>query len=249
MSATTTGKSLKEQTRWQLWLAVAFNGIFLYGVARANAIEIEGLQSALTSARTLVPVGLALVLMTVLNGLLSPAAKARIVFLRWRHALPGHRAFSLHAESDPRIDPEALLRLRGSQFPVDPVEQNRAWYRIYRGVAKDPAVVQVHRDFLLLRDYTGLSALLLLGCGVLGLFAIRSGGVRLIYLLILLLQYFVVRHAASNYGVRLVTTVLALSAASDEPRKPGRSTKSPSQGSPTKAPKGKTRTKLPAIGR
>ena len=63
------GKSLKEQNRWQLWIVVAANSLFLYGVIQANAIKAEGLRAAFTDAQNLVPVGFALVVATVLNGL------------------------------------------------------------------------------------------------------------------------------------------------------------------------------------
>jgi hypothetical protein len=204
---------------------VAFNGVLLYGTAQANAIGMHGLRSALANTSPALPIGFALVLTTVLNGLLSAETKARLVFLRWRHALPGHRAFDLHAGSDPRIDAAALLRLQGSAFPTDPVGQNRAWYRIYKGVEKDPAVVQVHRDFLLLRDYTGLSAIFLLVGGAIGLCTIASASIRVTYLLLLLLQYVLVRRAASNYGIRMVTTALALSAVKGEQTKSTRAPK------------------------
>lgn len=232
--AGTGGKPLKEQNRWQLWLVVAFNCLFLYSVAQANAVRIEGLRAAFTDANNLAPVGFALVLTTVLNGLLSADAKARLVFLRWHHALPGHRAFSLHAEADPRIDPAALLKLHGSALPAEPVEQNRVWYRMYKGVEKEPSVVQAHRDFLLLRDYTGLSALFLVFLGATAFYVIASPAVRLVYLVLLLLQYGFVRQAASNYGVRMVTTVLALRAAA--PQISARSPRAPTQKRPTKAP-------------
>ena len=155
---TETGKSLKDQNRWQLWIIVAVNTLFLYGVVQANAIKVDGLRGIFTDAQNLLPVGVALVVATVLTGLLSSEAKARLVFLRWHHALPGHRAFSVHAVRDPRIDVAALEKIHGAAFPVDPVEQNRAWYRIYKTMENDAAVRQVHRDFLLLRDYTGLCA-------------------------------------------------------------------------------------------
>jgi hypothetical protein len=51
--------------------------------------------------------------------------KARLVFLRWRHALPGHRAFSKYAVRDPRIDVSSLEKLHGGSLSVDPVEQNQ----------------------------------------------------------------------------------------------------------------------------
>jgi hypothetical protein len=116
------GKSLKEQNRWQLWIIVAVNSLFLYGVVQADAIKADGLRSAFTDAQNLVPVGLALVIATVLNGLVSADMKARLVFLRWHYALPGHRAFSKYAVRDPRIDSSSLEKLHGGPLPVDPAE-------------------------------------------------------------------------------------------------------------------------------
>jgi hypothetical protein len=142
--------------------------------------------------------------------------KARLVFLRWRHALPGHRAFSKYAVRDPRIDVSGLEKLHGGPLSVDPVEQNRAWYRIYRTLENDQAVRQVHRDFLLLRDYTGLSVVFIAFYGAAGLYAIPSERTAIIYLLVLAAQFVIARQAASNYGVRLVTTVLARRAAKEK---------------------------------
>jgi hypothetical protein len=202
-------KSLKDQNRWQLWVIVVANSLFLYGVVKANAIAVTGLRAAFTDIQSLIPVGLALVITTVLNGVISAETKARLVFLRWHDVLPGHRAFSIYAMSDPRVDRAALIKLHGGPLPVNPVEQNQAWYRIYKAVENAPAVRQVHRDFLLLRDYTALSTLLILIYGTLALYVIRSKEVAAMYLVFLVLQYAVVRHAASNYGIRFVTTVLA----------------------------------------
>lgn len=215
-----TGKSLKDQYRWQLWIIVAANTLFLYGVVQANAIKVNGLRAIFTDAQNLMPVGVALIVATVLNGLLSADAKARVVFFRWQHALPGHRAFTGHAMRDPRINVAALETIHGAAFPMDPVEQNRAWYRIYKSVENDPAVRQVHRDFLLLRDYTGLCAVFFVLYGAAGMFTIASMKVGLIYLLVLALQFVFVRQAASNYGTRMVTTVLARRAGMEAPKPP-----------------------------
>lgn len=202
-------KSLKEQNRWQLWLIVAANSLFLYTVVQANEIEVSGLKAIFTDASNILPVGIALIVTTVLNGLLSANAKARLVFLRWHNALPGHRAFSQYAKADPRIDLAALEKLHGSQLPNDPIEENKVWFRMYKTVENAPAVLQVHRDFLLLRDYTGLAALFLVIFGGVGIYAIESQRTCVIYLVILVIQYLLVRQAASNYGIRMVTTVLA----------------------------------------
>ena len=154
-------------------------------MVQANAIKLDGLRAAFKDAEKLVPVGLALVIATVLNGVVSADAKARLVFLRWHHALPGHRAFSAYAVRDPRIDVPALEKLHGAALPVDPVEQNRAWYRIYKTMENDAAVRQVHRDFLLLRDYTGLCAVFIVFYGAAALYAVPSIKIGLIYTLVL----------------------------------------------------------------
>src|SRR6266853_144666 len=158
----------------------------------------DGLRAVSTDAQKLVPMGFALVIATVLNGLLSADVKARLVFLRWRHALPGHRAFSKYAVRDARIDLAALETPHCGLLPVDPVEQNRAWSRRYKTVENDQAVRQVHRDFLLLRDYTGLCAVFIAFYGAVGLYAISSVKTGLVYLFVLIAQYIVVGRAASN---------------------------------------------------
>ena len=56
--------------------------------------------------------------------------------------------------------------------------------------------------------------------GAAGLYAIPSMQVGLFYLLVLIAQYVVVRHAAATYGVRMVTTVLARRAAKETPEAP-----------------------------
>jgi hypothetical protein len=68
------GKSLKDQYRWQLWIIVAVNTLFLYGVVQANAIKVDGLRAIFTDAQNLLPVGVALIVATVLTGLLSSEA-------------------------------------------------------------------------------------------------------------------------------------------------------------------------------
>jgi hypothetical protein len=201
--------SLKEQNRWQIWFIIAVNSLFLYGVVEANAIQIDGLRSIFTDASKLVPFGLAVVIATVLNGLLPADAKARLVFLRWRNTLPGHRAFTRYMTADPRIDPTAVQRAVGGPLPVDPAEQNQVWYRLYKTVENDPAIAQVHRDFLLTRDYTALAVLFLIFYGSAGYYSIPSPKIATIYAVLLLIQCIAVRQAAFHYGIRFVTSVLA----------------------------------------
>jgi len=204
-------KSLKEQNNWQIWLIISVNALFLFTVVKSNVIEVSGLQSMFSDSSNLLPVGLAIIVSTVMNGLLSADTKARFVYLRWQNPLPGSRAFSVHAIKDPRINLDTLKKIHGSEFPTEPTDQNRVWYQFYKTVDKNPAVLQVHRNFLLLRDYTGLSVLFIVIFGSVGFYAITSFITSACYLLLLIIQFFVVRQAAANYGVRLVTTVLAQS--------------------------------------
>jgi hypothetical protein len=76
-----------------------------------------------------------------------------------------------------------------TRFPPIPRERTKAWYRYYLEVQNVPAVQQVHRDYLLLRDYTGLAALFLIGLGVAALFVITTWKVLAIYVGILILQF------------------------------------------------------------
>ena len=56
------------------------------------------------------------------------------------------------------------------------------------------------------------------------MYAIPSTKIGLLYLVFLILQYVVVRQAASNYGIRFVTTVLAQKAAAPEKAAPKKAT-------------------------
>jgi hypothetical protein len=161
------------------------------------------------------PGGLCLVLVGVVNAQLGNDAKARIVFLRWRDPLPGSEAFTRHAIADPRIDLTAIERSNGP-LPTSRRRQNTLWYRLYRSVADDPAVLQVHREYLFTRDYACMSLLMLIGLGTAGLFHVPSKSTALGYVGLLVIQFLLVRRAARNHGVGLVTTVLALKGADDQ---------------------------------
>jgi hypothetical protein len=202
-------KALKDENRLNLWLIIAFNSLFLYAVAQENAIRLDGIRAAISNAENLVPVGFAIVAATVVNGILSDETKNRLVFLRWTHSLPGHRAFSRHALEDPRIDIQALKVACGPDWPTTPAAENQRWYALYRGVADCPPVRQVHRDFLLLRDYAGMAALMVLIYGGAAVYAVASLKIALLYDLLLIAQFAAVRHSARNYGISFVKTVLA----------------------------------------
>jgi hypothetical protein len=202
-------KSLKDQNRWQLWLAILANVVVFYAVMQWDEIAISGMEVIAKKSAHILPVGLAVLVTTVINGLLSPEAKARIVFMRWKNALPGHRAFTDLAPRDSRIDLDRLKKACGAKLPVDPADQNRTWYGLYKSVEKRPSVEQVQRDFLLTRDYSAFTVFSLLVFGTVALFAVQNSVVSLVYFVGLVAQFFLVRQAAANYGNRFVTTVMA----------------------------------------
>lgn len=145
----------------------------------------------------------------ILNGLVSADYKARIVYWRYRHPLPGSRAFSVHLERETRADPDRLAR-RWGPLPSRPAEENRLWYRIYKSVDKDLGIHEAHRAWLFSRD---LTACVLLFFGLFGVSTLISdvpSETTGWYLVVLVAQYLVVMIAARNYGVRFVRTVLAV---------------------------------------
>jgi hypothetical protein len=213
MNESNTKKSLKDQNRWQLWLTIAMNAMVFFAVARADVIVSSGWRSLFTFATELLPIGFAMIVTSVANGLLSANMKARLVFLRWKNALPGHRAFSQLALADPRIDLVRLKKSLGNKMPEGPDAENRVWYRIFKEVELSPEVQQAHREFLFMRDYAGFSTLFLLGLGFAAFAISKPLNVALFYFLLLCLQFIVVRYVAANYGVRFVSTVLAIKSA------------------------------------
>lgn len=206
-------RSLKEQNNTALWLITSANVLLLYGVLKTDTIQVEGLPGLFRQAQTMVPVGIAGVIATVLNALPSPDLKAALVYWHRRHALPGHRAFSVYASRDTRIDVPRLLKFFKGKFPSDPSDQNAAWYKLYRTVREDVTVASAHKAFLLLRDYTTLSASFLIVFGPWALVSVPNRDVALLFVAWLAAQYLIVRQAAYNAGIRLVTNVLAVKSA------------------------------------
>jgi hypothetical protein len=91
--------------------------VVFYTVVQSGAIATAGWKGIFTATSNLLPIGFAFIVTSVTNGLLSANMKARLVFLRWMYALPGHRAFSKYALADPRIDLARLKKSLGNKLP------------------------------------------------------------------------------------------------------------------------------------
>jgi hypothetical protein len=92
---------------------------------------------------------------------------------RWqpRGILERLRIFGAHRRSFAAR--RTWLALLGSDR-VHGREQNAQWYRLYKSVENEPAVIDAHRHFLLTRDYAAIAFLLLLSAGPLGIWFISS---------------------------------------------------------------------------
>lgn len=207
--------SHKDQNRYPLFLLLAANVLAYYIIVRTQSLELGAWKRALMDVASAVPIGVAMALTAVVNSQLRPRAKELIVFWEWDDPLPGSRAFSKYIDDDPRIDAAALRSAIGP-LPVEPIEQNRLWYRLYRDVQSEAAVASLSRGYLIARDYAALVAMLLAVFGVMGLVQIQSPLVYILYFLFLVVQLVAAIRSARNNAVRLVTTVLAIKSTSLE---------------------------------
>ncbi len=203
-----------DQTPSRLIAVLVANVVAFAIFLKGDAIHTVEFRWITGEVQDLLPGVLGIALLTVVNGLIGSNTKARLVFLRWSDPLPGCRVFTEHAPKDPRVDMEALTRRLG-ELPTESREQNATWYRLYRSVRSDPAVVQNHRDFLFTRDYAALSALMLVGLGGLALYQFEDWHRSSLYIVLLAAQYAVVRHVAARYGSRFVSTALSVAAAEE----------------------------------
>lgn len=200
-------KSLKSQNLKWLWSVVAIDALSLALIASPEILSPDSVRN-LAWVR-LLAAGVAPVVVLLLTSLLSADAKAVIVFWRVKETLPGHRAFSVHAPRDSRINIDALRKNVGS-FPDDPREQNTLWFKLYKKVESEVAVAQAHRHYLLFRDLAAMS-LLLAPLATLALYLSEAASTATwIAFAILFTQYATTAIAARNNGIRFVTNVLTL---------------------------------------
>lgn len=204
--------SLKDDNKLVLYSLMAANLALFYVAVQKDAIMTGDWIELTRHLGEALPAGIGVALTGIINAQFSPEAKSRIVFMRWNNSLPGCEAFTRHAKSDPRVDIASVEHVCGS-LPNDPRQQNALWYRLYKSIESEPAVIQIHRAFLFARDYTCLALLMTVVLGVAGFLQIPSKRTALIFVAVLLLQFMLAGQAARNNGKRFVTTVLAVKGA------------------------------------
>lgn len=203
-------KTLKEQNIWKLAAFIVVNVVVLWSVGTLARVDVTSIRHVLDSLEYRDGIiGLLLPLAVVaLNGVVGSTQKARLVFWRWKHPLPGSRAFTKLGPDDPRVDMRVLEQNLG-ELPTEPSEQNAVWYRLFRKHEEVPRVRIAHRDYLLTRDVTSLSFLFFLGFGAGILFTPVVLQVKVLYGVGMGVLYVLLRMSAKNYGERFVCTVLA----------------------------------------
>jgi hypothetical protein len=180
-------------------LVIAFNT----AVDDLTLTKVAVIRASLT---TLLPIPA-----LILSSLISSDHKAILVFWRFQHPLPGARAFSVHAPADPRID-IAKLKKNVGEFPSTERDQNSKWYGLYRQVDSDPSVVDSHKNYLLFRDISVMSLLLVPTLPLVMHFSGIDSTGMLASAAWFLGQYLVTAFAARTTGIRFVQNVLAVHA-------------------------------------
>jgi hypothetical protein len=216
MAKTARSPSLKTENSKAIWLLVSTDivviALVLMGFALTQASVTELAETAFVRGILLAAAGP--LVAVFLNDLLSSNVKASIVFWRLKNALPGHRAFSEHADADPRID-MALLKKKVGEFPQMARDQNTCWYRLYQKHQSNVIVSDSHKRFLLFRDSSSLTLLILVISGVIATTSGTSFGVIATVVGGLTLQFLWLAISARNTGIRLVQNVLALESSAD----------------------------------
>ena len=202
-----SSKSVKSGNFAWLCTLVTFDAVILAAVVLPEAFG--SLSVGTIATLRAVSVILLPIIPLLLTNVVSQLMKARLVFWRWNSPYPGSRAFSKYVHSDDRINVEKLRKNIG-EFPTDPKQQNSLWYELYRRVQHDGAVVDAHRSFLLFRDTSALSILLLIITAL--AFYLFKFGLNDIgkIALIFLCQYLLATMSGRVTGERFVCTVLSI---------------------------------------
>ena len=212
------GPSLKDQNAWFVRAAlllhavafayVAFEPFILTQLARPDALQ--KLQD------TVAPGALSLAIITltrlVLLGLVPARLRDRVIHWRWRHPLPGTRAFTKVGPADPRVD-MAQLERSYCPLPTDPGEQGRIFYKIYSAHRGSVGVLDAHKSYLAARDIGTINLLLFFLLPGLAHWATYDLTRTAIYAGTLFLSYVLMALAAQVYGTRLVENALAAASA------------------------------------
>ena len=199
---------LKSSYKTTLWLfAVANVAIFWSAVIVRDVSNLGQIFSSI-GARDATFAALGPVAILVLSGIISASNKARVIYWRYTHPLPGCFAFTRYLPGEHRAS-RSVLEEKWGPLPTDPAEQNQLWYQMYRDVESEIRIHETHRDSLFSRDLTGYAVIFLVVFGVAAALSTLPWKTTGFYIGFLIVQYVALMVAARTYGVRLVCNVLA----------------------------------------
>ena len=203
---TNPDRSLKSlNMKWLVMLVTLDLFVVLFFAAPEIIKDATLHQLAMRGLATLVVP----VVVLLLTGMLSHDAKATLVYWKIVNAMPGCHAFTKHGPADIRVDMVALKKNVG-ELPIDPAEQNKRWFKLYKMVDSDSVVVEAHKMYLLYRDIAAMS-LPLIVLGPLGLYVVGVSTATLYIIAgFFLLQFLMSVAGARNSGRRFVCNVLSI---------------------------------------
>jgi len=213
-------QSLKAQNAWLIRAFLVLHGIAFAYVAfepfvqaqLAGADALENIKAALApGSLSLASIVLAKL---VLLGLVPARLRDRLIHWRWRHPLPGARAFTKLGPADARVDMAALERTYGP-LPTAPGEQDRLFYKIYRAHAEEVGVLDAHKSYLAGRDIGIINLILFILLPGFAWWATGNVGRAAAYAAALFVFYLVMAIAAQVYAGRFVENVLATASSSN----------------------------------
>lgn len=200
-------RSLKSlNMKWLVMLAVLDMIVVLLFVAPEIINDATWNQLAVMRglATTVLPV-----LVLLLTGLLSHNVKTILVYWRIKNPMPACEAFTRHGPADVRIDMVALKKNVGA-LPTDPAEQNKKWYKLYKMVGDDKAVVEAHKMYLMYRDMVAMSLPLIVLVPISLYFSGVTASAVWITAAFFAVQFVACCLGARNNGARFVCSVLSV---------------------------------------
>jgi hypothetical protein len=210
--------SLKAQNAWLIRAILLVHGLAFAYVAfepfvlaqLAGPDVLEKVRAALAPGS----LSLAIIVLAklILLGLMPARLRDRLIHWRWRHPLPGARAFSKFGPADPRVDMARLERTYGP-LPTEPGDQGRMFYTIYSAHAGSVGVLDSHKSYLAARDIGIINLLLFFLLPGFAYWATYDFSRTAIYAAALFFSYLLMAIAAHVYGARLVENALAAASA------------------------------------
>lgn len=211
----TEGKSLKEQNAW-LIRAVMIGHIVAFAWVATDPPHLPSLGGSALVAKLeaiaapgTAALGFIVVASLVLLGTIRPDWRDRLIHRRWQDPLPGCRAFTAIGPQSSHVNMVTLEEKYGP-LPDACADQNKLFFKIYRGHRDDIGVLDAHGRYLAARDSGTITALLMVTLPWLAWWATGDVGRSALYALALVAVYVLFSQAAKNYSWRMVQHVLAL---------------------------------------